>query len=219
MTGNLSPEDQRAFNVQLIETLERLGIPYAIGGSVAAMAYSEHRFTVDIDVMIDPDIEQLSKFVDEVDSWQIYISPLESILEMEIPNHMPFNAIDGLRGTRAAFYVARSAGLDAAAMTRRKRMTLYTNPETHGWFLSPEDVILYKLDYYRQSGETSAKHPSDIAKMLRVMGDELDLAYLKRWSAEIGVADLWDAMWDEYRKQSGQGAQARQPRRGADKPS
>jgi len=203
MTGNLSPEDQRAFNVQLINALERLGIPYAIGGSVAAMTYSEHRFTVDIDVMIDPGIEQLALFVDEVDSWKIYISPLESILEMEIPNHMPFNAIDGLRGTKADFYVARPAGLDTAAMARHKRMMLYTNPEAHAWFLSPEDVILYKLDYYRQSGETSAKHPSDIGKMLRVMGNELDVVYLEKWSAEIGVADLWAAMWDEHRRKSG----------------
>ena len=203
MTGNLSPEDQRAFNVQLVSTLERLEIPYAIGGSVAAMTYSEQRFTVDIDLMIDADLDQLAKLVDEVDSWQIYISPLESILELEIPNHMPFNAIDGLRGTKADFYVARVSGLDVAAMARRKRLMLYTNPEAYAWFLSPEDVILYKLDYYRQSGETSAKHPSDIAKMLRVMGAELDTAYLEKWSAETGVADLWAAMWDEYRKQSG----------------
>jgi len=202
MTGNLSLEDQRAFNAQLVTTLERLGISYAIGGSVAAMAYSEHRFTVDIDLMIDAAIEALALFVDEVERWQVYISPLEAILEIEIPHHMPFNIIDGLRGTRADCYVARPAGIDASAMLRRRRMLLYTSPETYAWFLSPEDVILYKLDYFRQSGETSAKHPADIAKMLRVMGDQLDLAYLERWSADIGVADLWAAMWDEHRKLS-----------------
>ncbi|MCL4505009.1 MAG: hypothetical protein M1140_03150 [Chloroflexi bacterium] len=209
MTGKLSPEDQRAFNVQLVATLEQLGIPYAVGGSVAAMSYSEHRFTVDIDVMIDASIENLAQLVNEVDSWHIYISPLEAILEVEIPNHMPFNVIDGLRGTRADFYVARPTGLDASAMTRRRRMLLYSNPEAHAWFLSPEDVILYKLDYFRQSGETSAKHPADIAKMLRVIGDELDLAYLAEWSAQIGVADLWAAMWDEHRKASGNPLRAR----------
>ncbi len=176
MTGNISLEDQRSFNAQLVATLEQLDIPYAIGGSVAAMVYSEHRFTVDIDLMIDP------------------------TLEIEIPHHMPFNVIDGLRGTRADFYVARPGGIDASAMARRRWMQLYPSPETFAWFLSPEDVILYKLDYFRQSGETSAKHPADIAKMLRVMGDQLDLAYLLRWSAAIGVGDLWAAMWDEHSK-------------------
>jgi hypothetical protein len=38
--------------------------------------------------------------------------------------------------------------------------------------------------------------------MLRVMGDQLDLAYLARWSADVGVADLWAAMWDEHSKLS-----------------
>jgi hypothetical protein len=202
MTGDITPEDQRAFNTRLVTTLEQLGIPYAIGGSVAAMTYSEHRFTVDIDVMIDARIDQLAQLVEEVDSWQIYISPLESILETEIPNRMPFNAIDGLRGTRADFYVARPTGLDVTAMSRRRRLQLYANVDVHAWFLSPEDVILYKLDYFRQSEGTSLKHPSDIAKMLRVMGDELDREYLGHWSAEIGVADLWSAMWDEHRKRT-----------------
>ena len=203
MIGDITPEDQRAFNARLIETLERLGIPYAIGGSVAAMTYSEHRFTVDIDLMIDAGIEALAHLVAEVDRWQVYISPLESILEVEIPNHMPFNAIDGLHGTRADFYVARPEGLDVVALSRRRRLRLYRSPDVEAWFLSPEDVILYKLDYFRQSGETSAKHPADIAKMLRVIGDELDLAYLEHWSAQIGVADLWTAMWDEHRKRLG----------------
>jgi hypothetical protein len=205
MTGDITPEDQRAFNAQLIATLERVGIPYGIGGSVAAMAYSEHRFTVDIDVMIEAGIDKLAQLVEEVDRWQIYISPLESILEIEIPNNMPFNAIDGLRGTRADFYVAKAAGLDVAAMSRRQKLQLYRNPDVFAWFLSPEDVILYKLDYFRQSGGTSAKHPSDIAKMLRVIGNELELAYLEKWSTEIGVADLWAAMWDEHRKRSALG--------------
>ncbi len=53
MTDNpISPDDQRAFNLRLIATLEALGVIYAIGGSVAAMMYSEPRFTIDVDLMI-----------------------------------------------------------------------------------------------------------------------------------------------------------------------
>ena len=37
MIGNpISPDDQRAFNLRLVTTLEALGVTYAIGGSVAA---------------------------------------------------------------------------------------------------------------------------------------------------------------------------------------
>lgn len=195
-------DDQRAFNLRLLDALGALGIPYAIGGSFAAMAYSEPRMTNDIDVMITADIEDLSHLVDEVSRWEVYISPLEAILETDLPFGLPINVIDGLLGSKADLFVAGRKTLDAIAMSRRRRKRFYRNPDVEAWFLSPEDVILYKLDYFRQSGETSAKHPADIAKMLRVMGDQLDLAYLERWSADIGVADLWAAMWDEHRKLS-----------------
>jgi hypothetical protein len=200
-----SPDDQRVFNLRLIDALDRLGISYAIGGSYAAMVYSEPRFTNDIDLMIIADIPELSQLVDEVSSWEVYISPLESILETDIPFGLPINVVDGNLGAKADFFVVGNKSLDAVALSRRKRKHFYRNPDVEAWFLSPEDVILYKLDYYRKSQETSVKHPSDIAKMLRVVGSALDLAYLEEWAAAIGVADLWAAMWDEYQKNSSKG--------------
>jgi hypothetical protein len=195
-------DDQRRFNLRLIEALDRLGIPYAIGGSFAAMAYSEPRLTNDIDIMITADVDALSNLVNEVEAWQVYISPLESILETDLPLGLPINVVDGTLGGKADFFVVGSKNLDTSAMSRRRRKRFYRNPDIEAWFLSPEDVILYKLDYFRQSGETSAKHPADIAKMLRVIGDQLDLAYVDHWSAAIGVSDLWRAMWDEHQKRA-----------------
>lgn len=55
--------------------------------------------------------------------------------------------------------------------------------------------------YYRQGGEVAQKHPTDIANMLDVMGSQLDLVYIGQWSTEIGVADLWQALWDEFQQQ------------------
>jgi hypothetical protein len=196
----ISPDDQRGFNRRLIEAMEKLNLIYAIGGSVAAMVYSESRLTIDIDIMLDVRIDELERFVNEVSSWQIYIAPLEAILETDIPHGLPFNALDGSIGTKADFFVAKDAGLDASAMARRRRLTADNLTGTEAWFLAPEDVILYKLRYYRQSGELSQKHPLDIAKMLAVIGDQLDLAYTEKWAAEIGVLDLWQALWDEFQK-------------------
>ena len=195
-----SPDDQRRFYQRLIDALERLDIPYAVGGSVAAMAYSEPRLTIDIDVMLDAQPRHLKRLTEEINRWQIYISPLEAILETSIPHGLPFNVIDGALGTKADFYVAKQSGLDASAMPRRRRMTWDTQTGAEAWFLSPEDVILYKLSYYRLSGEVSQKHPIDIARMLAVTGTGLDLAYVDRWAKKIGVADLWQALWDEFQK-------------------
>jgi hypothetical protein len=197
----IPPDDLRSFNQRLIDALERLGIGYAIGGSVAAMIYSEPRLTIDVDLMIAASLDKLSQLVKEVQSWQIYISPLEAIIETSLPNGMPFNVIDGALGTKADLYLAKNSGLDASAMARRRRLPWDTRSGAKAWFLSPEDVILYKLSYYRQGGEVAQKHPIDIAKMLAVTGAELDTAYIESWAEEVGVADLWQALWEEYQRQ------------------
>jgi hypothetical protein len=36
---------------RVVETLERLGIPYLVTGSIATMAYGEPRLTNDIDIV------------------------------------------------------------------------------------------------------------------------------------------------------------------------
>jgi hypothetical protein len=175
----VSPDDLRGFNRRLIDALEKLGVVYAIGGSVAAMIYSEPRLTIDVDLMIAASLD---------------------IVETSLPYGLPFNVIDGSLGAKADLYIAKSVGLDASAMARRRRLPWDTQSGAEAWFLSPEDVILYKLRYYRQGGEVSQKHPIDIAKMLGVMDSELDTAYIELWAKEIDVADLWQALWDEYQR-------------------
>lgn len=201
MPGNpISPEDQRDFNRRLITTLEQLDVVYAIGGSVAAMMYSEPRLTIDVDLMVTAPLSKLNQLVKEIQSWQIYVSPFEAIVETSIPYSLPFNVIDGSIGTKADIYIAKNTGLDASAMARRRRLRWDKQTGAEAWFLSPEDVILYKLSYYRQGGEVAQKHPTDIAKMLTVIGSELDVAYIAHWAAETGVADLWQALWDAYQQ-------------------
>lgn len=199
MTRPPEPQDQLAFAQRVVTLLEKLDIRYAIGGSVAAMAYSVQRFTVDIDLMLMAEAEALARLVDEVNTWQIYIAPLEAILEEDIPHGLPFNIYDGAAGTKADLFVVPSTGLSGSAMSRRRRIR-DEQLGIEGWFLAPEDVILYKLDYFRQSQGAAPKHPSDITKMLAVVGNQLDLAYIERWAAEIGVLDLWKALWDEFQK-------------------
>jgi hypothetical protein len=181
-------------------SIELTGRDLCHGGSVAALRYSEPRFTIDVDLMGSAPLKQLNQLVREVQSWQVYITPFEAIVETNLAGGMPFNIIDGTIGTKADLYIAQNTGLDASAIARRRRLVWDRETGTAAWFLSPEDVILYKLSYYRQGGEVAQKHPTDIARMLDMIGPQLDLAYLSLWAAEIGVADLWQALWDEFQK-------------------
>lgn len=78
---------------------------------------------------------------------------------------------------------------------------MYTNPNLEAWFLAPEDIILYKLDYFRQSEGVSQKHPIDIVKILAVLGNKLDLNYLNEWADKLGVKAIWQALRDEFYKE------------------
>jgi hypothetical protein len=57
---------------------------------------------------------------------------------------------------------------------------------------APEDVILGKLLYYREGG--SEKHIRDITGIVKVSGQYLDRDYLARSAAQLGVADMWEAI-------------------------
>lgn len=43
----------------LVTALEEVGVPYALGGSIASIAYGEPRATLDIDVVVSLDSENL----------------------------------------------------------------------------------------------------------------------------------------------------------------
>lgn len=57
-----------------IETLERLGIPYAIVGSFASGAYGEPRFTQDIDIVLGLTREQVGPLCSAFPLDEFYIS-------------------------------------------------------------------------------------------------------------------------------------------------
>jgi len=55
---------------------------------------------------------------------------------------------------------------------------------------SPEDTLVHKLLWFRQSGEVSQQQWRDILGILKVQGDALDRDYLMRRASELGVDDL-----------------------------
>jgi hypothetical protein len=58
--------------------------------------------------------------------------------------------------------------------------------------VSPEDIILAKLSWFRAGGEVSDRQWSDVLGVLKVQGERLDIAYLRKWSEWLRVTDLLD---------------------------
>lgn len=57
------------------------------------------------------------------------------------------------------------------------------------WFSSPEDVILKKLDFFRQGA--SEKHLRDIAGILKVQGEKIDQPYIDQWIEKLKLKEEW----------------------------
>lgn len=65
-------------------------------------------------------------------------------------------------------------------------------------FASPEDVILKKMEYYREGG--SDKHLRDIAGILKISGAQIDRAYIEDWASRLGVSEIWRQVSDAAAK-------------------
>jgi hypothetical protein len=95
-----------------------------------------------------------------------------------------FNVIHVPSGLNADLIVARDTLHDAARFGRVRRIEMPDGRVEP--FASPEDVILKKLEFFREGG--SPKHLRDIASMIAVQGAEaLDWAYLDEWAMRLGV--------------------------------
>ena len=58
------------------------------------------------------------------------------------------------------------------------------------YFSTPEDIILAKLDCYRNGNFVSSQQWRDISNVIRIQGEKLDLDYLRTWASELKLSDL-----------------------------
>lgn len=171
---------------RLVTELEGLELPYLITGSTATILYGEARLTNDIDVVVRLNADDAKSLCAVFPSPEFYVSE-ESALRA-VARCGQFNVIHPASGMKVDVIVAGVSAFEASRFARRRR--LRPADDLEAYFASPEDVILKKLVFYREGG--SSKHLRDIAGVLRVGGDELDLDYVRGWAHRLEVEELWE---------------------------
>ena len=172
----------------LVRALERLGVPYLVTGSTATIAYGEPRFTNDIDVVVDLRLDQVQDLCAAFPTPDFYVS--QSAAETAVRQHHQFNIIHPKSGLKIDVIVASDSPFDRSRLQRGRYLSAGSDLQV--CFGSPEDVILKKLEYYREGG--SDKHLRDIAGVLKVQGQRVDRQYIAEWAEKLGVLDLWEAV-------------------------
>jgi hypothetical protein len=171
-----------------IRPLNRAGIRYVIGGSVAAIFYGEPRFTNDVDVVAflnEADIRRLPEIFPAKD---FYLPPTETIIaEVAREKRGQFNIIHMDTTFKADIYPTGRDEFNAWAFRNCRKImhegeTLVLAP--------PEYVIVRKLEYFREGG--SDKHLRDIRAMLNVSGDQIDRGVLNEWIQRQKVESEWE---------------------------
>lgn len=179
--------DQLELLIRLVAVLEELGVVYMVGGSHASMYYGEPRYTNDIDVVADLRPDHVRAIVSKFPFPEYYLD--EQAVEEAVQARGQFNIIHPESGLKLDVILPRQTPYDQEELRRRRRLPLVSGREAY--FASPEDVILYKMMYYREGG--SDKHLRDIAAMLQISAVGIDEEYVDRWARELGLTDIWQA--------------------------
>jgi len=180
--------EQYEFLKRVVQCLELLQIPYLVTGSVASIAYGEPRFTNDIDIVADIRQQQSEAFAKCFPEEEFYLDA-DSIREAILHRHQ-FNIIHPASGLKVDVIIYRGDAFDKSRFGRVKKIRPIEDTEVN--FSAPEDVIIKKMEYYKEGG--SEKHLRDITGILKVSGDMVDRDYISQWANQLGLIEIWEAI-------------------------
>jgi hypothetical protein len=173
--------------LQVADTFERLGIPYLVGGSLASSLHGIPRATQDVDMVAGIGLRHVDGFVAALEG-TFYVDA--DMIRDAIRRGTSFNIIHLATMFKVDVFVLGRDELSREEMSRRQIHRVGDPPERELFVASPEDVIVQKLDWYRKGGEISERQWNDLLGVLKVQGERIDVAYLRRWSTAGGTLDL-----------------------------
>jgi hypothetical protein len=176
---------------KVITAFEELNIRYIVTGSVASMAYGEPRLTNDIDIVADIKLEQIAFLERYFPHDEFYFDRDMAINAINAINHKSqFNIIHPASGLKVDIILYKDTEFDCSRFTRSKR--IQPAEEYRADFAAPEDVIIKKMEYYKEGG--SDKHLRDITGILKVSGHDVDREYIITWAKKMGLMKIWEAV-------------------------
>jgi len=189
-------KEQAQFLQKLIDLLDAAGIAYAVCGSLCSSLHGQPRATDDADIIIAPTAEQLARFLKSLE-FGYYVSS-EAASEAMRQRSM-FNVIDSELGWKADLIFRKDNPYHLSEFNRRMKARVMG---IDLWILSPEDVILSKLNWAKNS-ESNIQY-RDVLGVIKLQWDKLDWEYVRHWAKELGVEETLEKVIEETRKLSGE---------------
>ena len=159
---------------QLADALESANLPYAVGGAIALAYYAPPRATVDVDlnVFVSP-TGGLSRVVEVLA--QAGFEPDEPLPALQRRAETDGQFRGRAHGLRVDVFVPAFA-FYAELESRRRGVKLGERPI---WILSPEDLVVLKMMFFRR------KDLADVEAVLRDQKGKLDRAAVRQKLVEL----------------------------------
>jgi hypothetical protein len=178
--------NQSAFLAEVAGWLEAAGVPYMVAGSLGSSYHGHARATNDVDVVIDPTPEQLDHFVALLGG-RYYLS--SGAARDALRRRTMVNLIDVGEGLKADLIIRKDRPFSVEEFRRRQMGTIDGRPVP---IATAEDIILSKLEWDKIS--PSERQVRDALNVAVVQWPGLDREYLRKWAAELGVAESLEGL-------------------------
>jgi len=179
---------------EISKILDTLKIIYAITGGYAVSIWGRPRSTFDIDVIIELSHSKLAVFSKALKaiSEMSYID--EQMAERAVERKGEFNFIHIESGIKVDFWVQDSGEFSKLKLARRVPKNISGRKI---YFVSPEDLILSKLLWHKESG--SELQLRDVESVLKFQ-TKLDAEYLKKWTKKQTTQKILKTLWKRNKK-------------------
>jgi hypothetical protein len=170
---------------RVVEILERIGLRYFVTGSTVTIFFGEPRFTNDIDIVVDLPAAKIPELCAAFPGPEFYLS--EESAQRAVSRRGQFNVIHPSSGLKVDIMVPADTAFNRSRFSRTRRV--HPAPGFDASFSSAEDVILKKMEAYKEEG--SEKHLRDISGVLKISGEPLDREYIASWADRLGLSEIW----------------------------
>lgn len=174
---------------QIAKILDKLKIPYAITGGMAVSVWGRPRSTADIDIVVElmpKNTAALAKKLLAIDK-DVYVS--EDAINEALKQKGEFNFIHPQSQLKVDFWIVK----DAFNKQEIQRAIPKNFEEYDIRFISPEDLILSKLLWYKESEST--RQLEDIKSVLAI--SKVNLKYIKNWAAKQDTLEVLEKLIEE----------------------
>jgi hypothetical protein len=160
-----------------------------VAGSAASSFHAFVRTTQDGDLVVALGPDKIEDFTDAF-SPEFYLDR-ESI-RRAVRAGNSFNLIHLESSLKIDFFPLRNRRFSHEEFSRREPRLVLNDASARAYVATAEDTILTKLEWFRAGGEVSENQLRDVVGILKVQANNLDFAYLKKWSRELRVEDLYE---------------------------